>query len=128
LTGSRRPGSGPPLHLWWGNLFPACHGCQKEKGAKWPITWLRPDLDDVEALIACDLATGRLEPPADVADKEVRKRINDTIDGIGLNRRPLVRERWRILQSLLRDPSGNNLEKVNEEPYRFLMSYVHRRR
>lgn len=112
------------LALWWGNLFPACYGCQKAKGIRWSVSWLRPDLDDVEALIACDLATGRLEPSDSVQDEAVRRRIVDTIDGLGLNRPGLVRERWRILSDLYRSGRSGSMEslldRAAEGPYRFL--------
>jgi uncharacterized protein (TIGR02646 family) len=118
----------PPLHLWWGNLFPACNGCNTAKGSKWSVRWLRPDLDDVEALIACDLVTGRLEPAAEVADDDVRRRIVETIEGIDLNRPALARERRRIHWALLRGPSEGLLDRARDEPYRFLASYLGRRR
>jgi uncharacterized protein (TIGR02646 family) len=113
----------PALALWWWNLFPACYGCQGAKLAKWPASWLRPDVDEVEALIVCNLATGRLEPAEGVRDAELRLRIEDTLDGLGLNRPALVRERWRILSDLYSPRSGSLeslLARAAEGPYRFL--------
>ncbi len=111
----------PALALWWGNLFPACYGCQKAKGTPWSVSWLRPDLDDVEALIDCNLATGRLEPSTSVTDEELRRRIADTIDGLGLNRPGLVRERARLLRDLYQEGSMDRLlDRAAEGPYRFL--------
>jgi hypothetical protein len=80
-------------------------------------------LDDVEALIFCDLATGRLEPAEGVRDEALRLRVADTIEGLGLNRRGLVRERWRILIDLYSPRSGaieSLLDRATEGPYRFL--------
>jgi uncharacterized protein (TIGR02646 family) len=111
----------PALALWWGNLFPACYGCQMAKGARWSVAWLRPDVDAVEAWIACDLATGRLEPSGTVRDDALRLRVAKTIDGLGLNRPALVRERWRILSYLYRSGSIEGLlDRAAEGPYRFL--------
>ena len=116
------------LALWWGNLFPACSGCQAAKGTRWSVSWLRPDVDDVEAWIRCDLASGLLEP-ADGVDEELRRRIQDTIDGLGLNRKGLSRERRLIARDLWsasdptieRRPSIERLlERAQEGPYRFL--------
>lgn len=112
----------PPLSLWWGNLFPACVSCQGAKGDRWAVTWLRPDVDDVEAWIACDFATGRIEPSQSVLDEALRRRVEDTLEGLGLNRPALVRERWLILRSLY---SGSGslerlLERAEEGPYCFL--------
>ncbi len=112
----------PALALWWGNLFPACYGCQMAKGTRWSPSWLRPDVDDVEAWIVCDLTTGRLEPSDAVRDEALRRRILDTIDGLGLNRRGLVRERWLILSDLYRSGSIDRLlARAGEGPYRFLV-------
>ena len=112
----------PALALWWGNLFPACAGCQAAKLTHWSVTWLRPDVDDVGAWVCCELHSGRLVP-ADGVDNELRKRIEDTIEGLGLNRKGLVRERWRILSDLYSKRSGSIeslLERAHEGPYRFL--------
>jgi 5-methylcytosine-specific restriction endonuclease McrA len=109
------------LALWWGNLFPACAGCQSAKGTRWSPSWLRPDVDPVEAWIACDLATGRLGPADGVNDEALRVRIAQTIDGLGLNRPALVRERWRILRTLYSSVSIEGLlDRAAEGPYRFL--------
>jgi len=114
----------PPLALWWGNLFPACYGCQMAKGARWSVAWLRPDLDDVEAWIACDLATGRLEPAASVLDEALRRRVEQTLGGLGLNRPGLLRERRLILRRLLAGPIEGLLDRANEGPYRFLVKHI----
>jgi 5-methylcytosine-specific restriction endonuclease McrA len=115
----------PPLALWWGNLFPACYGCQMAKGARWSAAWLRPDVDDVEAWIVCDPGTGRLVPAATVPNEALRRRVEDTIDGLGLNRPGLVRERWYILRDLLAGPAGSLLDRATEGPYRFLVAHVY---
>jgi 5-methylcytosine-specific restriction endonuclease McrA len=114
----------PPLALWWGNLFPACYGCQMAKGARWSVTWLRPDVDEVEALIVCDPATDRLEPAATVIDEPLRRRVEDTLDGLGLNRAGLVRERRLISRTLLSGPIESLLDRAVEGPYRFLAMRV----
>lgn len=104
-----------------GNLFPACYGCQKEKrDRRWSVEWLRPDLDDVEALIICDRATGKLEPSGLIVDAALRQRVLATIDGLGLNRPGLVRERWRIARTLYAGSIEGLLERAEEGPYRFL--------
>ena len=82
------------------------------QGTRWSVSWLRPDLDDVEAWIVCDLATGRLDPSDSVRDEALRLRIVATIDGLGLNRPGLVRERSGAMESLL--------DRAAEGPYRFL--------
>lgn len=111
----------PALALWWGNLFPACYGCQMAKRARWSASWLRPDLDEVEAWIICEVSTGRMEPKPDLLDATIRRRVEETIEGLGLNRPALVRERWRILTSLYRGgPIETLLERAAEGPYRFL--------
>jgi hypothetical protein len=115
----------PPLALWWGNLFPACFGCQMEKRDRWSAGWLRPDVDDVEAWIACDLQNGRLGPSPTVSDEALRRRVEDTIDGLGLNRPGLVRERWYIVRDLLAGPAGSLLDRATEGPYRFLVAHVY---
>lgn len=113
----------PALALWWGNLFPACQGCQSAKGTKWSASWVRPDLDDVEAWIVCDLATGYLEPSDDVPDEDSRARVLATIEDLRLNRGGLRRERLRILSSLYREQYvsiESMLDLASKGPYRFL--------
>jgi hypothetical protein len=112
----------PALALWWGNLFPACYGCQMAKRDRWSVAWLRPDLDDVEGWIACDLVTGELGPAVHVLDGAVRLRIEETIGGLGLNRPGLVRERRTILRALLRAPVESLVEHAMNSSYRFLVA------
>jgi uncharacterized protein (TIGR02646 family) len=115
----------PALALWWVNLFPACYGCQMAKGTRWSPSWCRPDIHEVEAWIVPDLATGRLEPSDSVRDEPLRRRIQETIDGLGLNRADLVRERWHLLSHLYRSPSLERLlDRAAEGPYRFLAPFL----
>ncbi|MBK8258205.1 MAG: hypothetical protein IPK82_36750 [Polyangiaceae bacterium] len=116
------------LALWWGNLFPACVGCQQSKGTHWSIGWLRPDVDNVEELIVCNFE-GKLEPAYGL-DNNLTGRIQDTINGLGLNRRGLVEERRRILMDLTRLYQKGVLstdeiaEQLAQGSYRFLLATV----
>lgn len=110
------------LTLWWANLFPACYGCQMAKGSKWSVSWIRPDLDPVEAWIECDPGTAMIVPAPTVRDPALLRRINDTIDALGLNRPGLIRERRTALRSQFTNSAERALERAGEGPYRFLVA------
>jgi len=83
----------------WHNLFPACHMCNVKKGAKAPVSLIKPDVEDPEPYFEIDWGTGELEPHPSLGAEE-RRKAEKTIELCGLQRGALCEKRYKLLLRL----------------------------
>lgn len=113
------------LGLAWANLYPCCTTCNTTfKRDRWSCLLLRPDVDDVAALFACDVQTGELYPAPDL-DRTGTLRVRKTLRILGLNSEDRCRARRRVLRDLQKALARGDEERIAElsdaGPYRFLV-------
>lgn len=110
----------------WTNLLPGCRRCNGAKGERDPTGWLiRPDSDNPEEYLWVNQATGELGP-ADGLNPEMTTMVDQTIEGLDLNRGDLknnrkklftVMQRWFLLAA---SESGTLSAELREELDEFL--------
>ncbi len=102
------------LAFTWSNLFLCCDVCQQSKSSKFSESWLKPDETDYdfEDHFFCDIASGRLVPLTERAEK--------TISAFDLNNPELTTDRIHRRRDYL-NASDEDDRILNDFPYRFFV-------